>query len=569
MKKTALTLLAFALLASSGNMVKAQEKSSDMRKKVEQYAPYHLKYDINKLDPEEQELVGIFIEIAQVMDDLFWEQSFGLENKKKLRDIDNPSIRKFAEIQYGAWDRLDGNRPFVPGYKEKPLGANFYPADMTKAEFERIKDPAKKSPYTILRRNIKGEIDVIPYAKAYDKQLAHVDELLDKAIEICKNEEMRHYLKARKEDLHGENFFNSDMIWMDMKDSRLDFIFGPIENYEDALFGYKTAYEAFVLVKDVEWSNQLAKFKDMLPLFQKELPCDPKYKTEKPGTESDLNVYDVLYYAGNCNAGSKTIAVNLPNDEKVQLEKGTRRLQLKNAMEAKFEQILLPIAKLMISERQFSHVKFNAFFSNVCYHEVAHGLGVKKVVGSNITVREALKEQYSAWEEAKADICGLYIVKSLIEKGEIKDITVEDAYVTYLAGLLRSVRFGAAEAHGVANMMCFNFLKENKAFVRNKDGRYEINRKNMDAALEKWAALVIQTEGDGDYSAAKKYADINGVIHPELASDLKKIEQANIPIDIVFEQGHRVLRLKRQSQKQELQIVPADSKMLKMQNTKK
>ena len=542
---------------------KAQEGNNEMKKKVEQYAPFVLKYDIGQLSREEAELVGIFIQIADVMDDIYWEQAFGQDNRKKLRELKDPHMRQFAEIQYGAWDRLDAERPFIPGYGPKPAGANFYPKDMTKEEFEKLDDPMKTSQYTILQRNGKGDLEVIPYHKAYEKHLKRVYELLDKAIELAKDDGLRKYLETRREALSTDNYFESDMMWMDMKDSRLDIVFGPIENYEDALYGYKTAYEAFVLIKDEKWSNDLARFTKMLPELQKQLPCDPKYKKEVPGTESDLNVYDVIYYAGDCNAGSKTIAINLPNDEKVQLKKGSRRLQLKNAMEAKFQNILVPIANLMISKEQLKNIKFDAFFSNVCYHEVAHGLGIKNTVTGKGNVRQALKNQYSAWEEAKADICGLYIVQTLIERGEIKGITVEDAYVTYLAGLLRSVRFGATEAHGIANMMCFNYMQDKGAFTRNKEGKYVVDSKKMRAALESWAALVIKTEGEGDYDAAKAYADKNGKVRPDLAKDLRAIEKANIPLDIRYEQGAKVLGLEQDPKAMEMKN---DKKPIKVQN---
>jgi hypothetical protein len=543
MKKHLLTIMAFALLTTGGSAIQAQKVNQEMKKKVEQYAPFTLKYDISQLDTKEAELVGIFIEIADAMDEIFWEQSFGTANRKKLKDIQDPYLREYAEIHYGAWDRLDAEKPFLPGYGPKPAGANFYPADMTKEEFEKLKDPMKTSQYTILRRNIKGDLEVIPYHKAYARQLKRVDALLEKAINLAEDEGLKQYLEVRRKALLTDDYFESDMVWMDMKKSRLDFVFGPIENYEDALFGYKTAYEAFVLIKDEQWSNDLARFTQMLPELQKNLPCDPKYKQEVPGTESDLNVYDVIYYAGDCNAGSKTIAINLPNDERVHLEKGTRRLQLKNAMQAKFEKIMMPIANLMISKEQLKNVKFDAFFSNVCYHEVAHGLGIKNTITGKGNVRQALQNQYSAWEEAKADICGLYIVQSLIERGEIKNITIEDAYVTYIAGLLRSVRFGATEAHGIANMMCFNYLQDNGAFTRNSEGKYVVDVEKAEAAMKSWAALILQVEGEGDIEFARSYSAKNGKIRPDLQEDLDKISTHNIPRDIRYIQGMKALGL--------------------------
>ena len=566
MKKAVFPLVALILTLSAANIANAQgtakktriantikeSRSSgvcnDIKAKVAQYATVPLKYDMGSLSERERELVGVFIQIAEICDNIYWEQVFGKENWARLHRLEDPALKKFAMIQYGAWDRLDGNKPFLPGYGEKPAGSFFYPTDMTKEEFDKIKDPQKNSPYTILQRNKKGEINIIPYSMAYEKHIKQIDMLLKKAIELADNEGLREYLVARREALHSNDYRKSDQVWMDMKKSRLDFVFGPIESYEDGINGVKTAFEAFVLVKDEEWSNRLEHFTAMLPMMQEKLPCDPKYKKEKPGTNSDINVYDVLYYAGECNAGGKTIAINLPNDEKIQLERGTRRLQLKNAMAAKFENILYPIAKMLIDDEQLQNVKFEAFFNNVCFHEVAHGLGIKNTIDGKRTVREALKNQYSAWEEAKADICGLFMVQTLIGNGEIKDISLEDAYVTYMAGLIRSVRFGAKEAHGIANIMCFNFMQDRNAFVREKNGRYKVDIKNMHKAVEEWAALVLKMEGDGEYKAASLFAEKNSVIRPDLQRDLKAIEKANIPVDIVFDQGPKVLGLEVKDQ---------------------
>ena len=402
MKKTALMLLAIMTIASIFQQSQAQDKRDDVASKVRQYAVYPLKYDMESLSEQDRELVTIFIQIANIMDELYWEQCFGLENKAKLESLADLNMYEYAKINYGAWDRMDGNKPFLPNYKNKPEGANFYPANMTKKEFENLKNPLKTSPYTILRRDIKGNLIVIPYSQAYSRQLMEVDMLLDKAISIAENPSLREYLMAKREALQTDDYLNSDIAWMDMKDSHLDFVFGPIENYEDGLYGYKTAYEAFVLIKDKEWSERLKHYTELLPEMQRMLPCKPEYKKERPGTNSDINVYDVIYYAGDCNAAGKTIAINLPNDEKVQLSHGTRRLQLRNAMQAKFDMIVKPIADLAISKNQQGNIKFNAFFNNVCFHEVAHGLGIKQTITGKGTVREALQNQYSAWEEAKA-----------------------------------------------------------------------------------------------------------------------------------------------------------------------
>lgn len=544
MKKKLLSILALGaiLFTSCGTKEGKQEtNNSAMQKKVDEFAMVQLTTDVNKLNDKEKQLINIFFDIAEIMDELFWLQSYG--DKADMEKIQDQATRDFALINYGPWERLDGMRPFVSGYGEKPLGANFYPKDMTKEEYEALEDENKGSLYTVIRRDKDGKLQVKWYREEYKKQIDKVCALLDKAIPLAEDAGLKKYLEERKKAFQTDDYFASDMAWMDMKSSHLDFVVGPIENYEDRLFGAKAAYEAFILVKDEEESAKLAKFTAMLPQLQKELPCDPKFKQEVPGTESDLNVYDVIFYAGDCNSGSKTIAINLPNDERVQLAKGARRLQLKNAMKAKFDKILYPIAENILSQEQLAKVKFDAFFYNVTFHEVAHGLGIKNTINGKGGVRQALGNQYSSWEEAKADILGLYMVCSLIDKGEITSITKEDAVTTFIAGILRSVRFGAASAHGVANMMCFNFFEDNKAFTKNQEGIYTIDYANAFKAINSWAAKILEVEGTGDIEGAKAYSEKNGQIRPSLQETLDVINGKNIPKDIRYEQGKKVLGL--------------------------
>lgn len=545
MKRKLLTILTlsclfFAGCGKNGNENQA-EKKSEMQVKVEEFAPVDLTTDLSKLTPKEKELVGIFLDIAKIMDDLFWQQSYG--NKADMDTIKDEYVKQFAMINYGPWERLNDMKPFVSGFGEKPLGAGFYPKDMTKEEFDALKDKNKNSLYTVLRRDNEGKLIVKWYREEYKEQIQNVCTLLDKAIALAEDAGLKNYLKERKKAFETDDYFASDMAWMDMKNSKLDFVVGPIENYEDRLFGTKAAYEAFVLVKDEQESGKLAKFTAMLPELQKGLPCDEKFKKEVPGTESDLNVYDVIFYAGDCNAGSKTIAINLPNDERVQLKKGARRLQLKNAMKAKFDAILQPIADNVMSKEQLKNVKFDAFFYNVTFHEVAHGLGIKNTINGKGNVRTALANYYSSWEEAKADILGLYMVCSLIDRGEISGISKDDAVATFIAGILRSVRFGAASAHGVANMMCFNFLEDHKAFSQNDEGLYVIDFNNAMGAINAWAAKILEVEGMGDLAEAKAYSEKNGKIRPALQKSLDKINSLGIPKDIRYNQGKKVLGL--------------------------
>lgn len=543
MKKLIYACLAICLVsfASCSKKETKEEMKNPMQEKVDEFAIVELTTDLSSLSENEKELIRTFLEIGQVMDDLFWKQAYG--NKADMDTISDVAAREFAMINYGPWERLNNMKPFVEGFAEKPLGAQFYPVDMTDVEYDALKDKNKDNLYTVIRRDNEGKLVVKWYREEYKEELAKVDVLLEKAISLADDAGLKKYLTERRKAFQTDDYFASDMAWMDMKKSKIDFVVGPIENYEDRRFGSKAAYESFILVKDEKWSNDLAKFTAMLPELQKGLPVDAKFKKEIPGTDSDLNVYDVIFYGGDCNAGSKTIAINLPNDERVQLAKGARRLQLKNAMKAKFDKILMPIAEQIMVSEQMEHIKFDAFFSNVTFHEVSHGLGIKTTVNGKGSVRKALGNQYAAWEEAKADILGLYMVTSLIEKGEITNITEQDAYATFIAGILRSVRFGAASAHGKANMMCFNYFEDQGAFKRNQDGKYVIDFAKAKQAMESWSALIIKVEGEGDIEFAKQYNDKNGNIRPALQKDLDKINGAKIPKDIVYQQGKKTLGL--------------------------
>ena len=519
------------------------QKDSLMLAKVQEYAVVKLTTDIDKLTDTERQMIPLLIEAADIIDDLYWQQTLG-DKKSFLDTITDTLVRQFAEINYGPWERLNGNKPFIPGIGEKPAGANFYPKEMTKEEFEKWDVKDKTNQYTLVRRNNDGSLTAIWYHDAFKEQVEKAAELLKQAAGLAEDPGLKKYLQLRAESLMKDDYFASDMAWMDMKDNTLDFVIGPIENYEDELYGYKTAYEGVVLVKDKEWSQKLAKFATFLPDLQTSLPVNANYKKEIQGTGSDLNAYDVIYVSGHANDGSKTIAINLPNDEQVQLKKGSRRLQLKNAMRAKFENILLPIAGILIDSSQRAHINFDAFFSNVMFNEVAHGLGIKNTITGKGTVREALKEKYSSFEEAKADILGLYMTTWLIEKGEIVGITVEDCFVTYMAGMFRSVRFGAASAHGKANMMCFNYFEDLGAFERLEDGTYRVNFDKTRKAVNEWASKILILEGNGDYEGAKAYLEKNGMIRESLQSELNRLRNANIPVDIVYEQGIHVMGLK-------------------------
>ncbi|HTE51242.1 MAG TPA: hypothetical protein VK698_10270 [Kofleriaceae bacterium] len=507
------------------------------------YASVRLTADLAGLSDRDRNLLSVLVRASQIMDGLFWQNSYG-DKAALLARITDPGMRRLVEINYGPWDRLGEDAPLLPGIGPKPPGAGFYPTDMTKEEFEAADLPGKVGLYSLIRRGPDRKLRVVPYREAYAAELGKAAALLREGAGLADDKGLKKYLELRAQALVSDDYEASDMAWLDMKSNRIDVVIGPIETYEDALFGYRAAFEAYVLLKDMDWSKKLSRYARLLPALQRALPVGNKYKREKPGTDSDLNAYDVLFYAGHANAGAKTIAINLPNDEKVQLAKGTRRLQLKNTMRAKFDRILTPIARELIAPEQIGNVTFDAFFATVMFHEVAHGLGIKNTINKRGTVRESLKQHAGALEEGKADILGLWMITRLVDQGEIRDGKLLDYYVTFLAGFFRSVRFGANDAHGKANMVQFNFLEREGAFVRDAtSGKYTVDLPKMRRAVEALAARMLVLQGDGDYEGVGVLLGEMGIIDPELKGDLGRLGKMSIPVDLVFEQGLGVLGL--------------------------
>ncbi|WP_461632183.1 dipeptidyl-peptidase 3 family protein [Labilibaculum euxinus] len=546
MKKIASITL---LLAMSIGFVACNEKPakktevSPIQKLVDQYAEFELTTDISKLTKKEKKMLPVLMEVADIMEELFWKDAIG-DKAEFLGALTDPAAVAYSKINYGPWDRLNDNLPFIDGFGAKPKGANFYPGDMTQEEFDAIPDEMKTDWYTKIERDKNGELKVVPYHVVYKEQIKKAADLLLKASELAEDAGLKKYLELRSTALLTDDYLASDLAWMDMKTNTLDFVVGPIETYEDALYGYKASHSGQILVKDKVWSKKLSKFASLLPRLQEGLPVPAKYKAEKANANADMNVYDVIYYAGDCNAGSKNIAINLPNDPRVHAQKGSRKLQLKNAMKAKFDKILVPISDLLMDESQRKNVTFDAFFENVMFHEVAHGLGIKYTLKDHESVRKALKDTYTSIEEGKADILGLYMITQMAEWGELDADKLMDNYVTFMAGIFRSVRFGAASAHGKANMIRFYFFEEQGAFTRNAEtGTYKVDFGKMKAAMNELGKQILIVQGDGDYEAAKQMIADRGFIREDLQKDLDRINSAGIPKDVVFKQGMNVLGL--------------------------
>jgi hypothetical protein len=521
----------------------AKAPAASMADKVGQYTPVRLTADLSRLSDRERRMLPLLIDAAAAIDTMYRQQYYPALDSL-LQAAGDSVTRRYVEINYGPWDRLADDQPFIAGVGPRPPGAALYPPGVTKEELER--QPDLLGQYTVVRRDSAGRLTAIPYHQAYAEPMSHAAARLREAAKLADDAGLRRYLELRARALETDDYQPSDFAWLDMKTNGIDVVIGPIETYIDNLTGHKTAAESYVLLKDKAWSARLARYATLLPALQRGLPVPETYKRERPGTDSDLNAYDAVYYAGDANAGSKTIAINLPNDEEVQLRKGTRRLQLKNVMQAKFEKVLVPIAQELIAADQQSHIKFDAFFDNVMFHEVAHGLGIKRTIDGKRTVREALKEQAGALEEGKADILGLYMVTRLLERKELSGTTLEDHYVTFLASIFRSIRFGAGDAHGRANAAQLSYFAERGAFARDgATGRYRVDFAKMRVAVDSLGGIILRLQGDGNYDAVKQFMTQRGVVAPETTADLARLGTKRIPVDVVFEQGTDVLGLER------------------------
>lgn len=536
--------LSLGIFMFSCKEAKKENKQSPYQPLADQYAEFALTTDISKLTENEKKMIPLFIEVAHIMEDIFWQNAYGDKSELMEQFAQDSAALKYISINYGPWDRLNANQPFIDGFGSKPLGANFYPTDMTKEEFDALKDPRKTDWYSIIRRDTTGQLVVLSFHEAYPEEVAKASDLLEQAAELAEDPGLKKYLSLRAQALLDDDYLASDLAWMEMQDNTLDFVVGPIETYEDQLYGYKAAHSGQILVKDKDWSKRLSLYAQYLPRLQENLPVPAAYKKEKANANPDMNAYDVIYYAGDCNAGSKNIAINLPNDPRVHAAKGSRKLQLKNSMQAKFDKMVVPISKLLINPEQQKHINFDAFFENTMFHEVAHGLGVKYTIKDKQDVRSALQNYYTSIEEGKADILGLFLVTKLAEWDVIKDKDLMDNYVTFIAGIFRSTRFGAASAHGKANMMQFAHFMESGAISRDEaTGYYTIDFEKMKKDIEVIAGEYITIEGNGDIETAAKLVAEKGIVTPILQKDLDRIADANIPKDIFFKQGTEVLGL--------------------------
>ena len=505
-----------------------------LQKKVAQYAVVELgEPDLSGISENGKEVLNLYRYAADEADKIYWLQN-GVD-KAALDSLDDEAGKAFAAINYGPWDRIDG-KAFLPGYPEhRPLGAGFYPADMTAEEFETFTAPEKTSPYTLVQRGEDGSLSTVWYHDAYAEQVTKICNTLTTAADITIKPSVRNYLLKKVEALKTDNYYQSGLAWLDMADSKMDLVIGPNETSNDALYGCKASYGAIVMLKDMHMTEELARFTKMLPALQKELPGEAEYHALVPGASSNIFDCDAIYYTGSYNAGFKVIALNLPHDPVVQKEKGTRTILLSNIIREKFNMTVYPLGGVLLTHEERPHLDADAFYWNIVFREVAHGLGVAETVNGKGSVREALGNEAETWEKAKDNVLGVYLTCKLIEKDEIPSlITREDALTTFIASVIRSTRFGAEEATGRANVMIYNYLVEQGAIVRGADGRYTIDYDVTYSALSDLGALILKTQATGDYAFAADFAAEHGIIGKDLTADFKAMNLENIPVDIRF-----------------------------------
>ncbi len=518
-------------------------KKLTIDERIKEFAVVTLNSDLSKLTEKEKQVIKLLIQASKTMDEIFWLQSYGSKDSL-FALLKTPEEKKLCEINFGPWDRLNNNESFIESIGKKPIGSGFYPSDIKYLPFIDMKFEDKLSMFTVIKRSEDGSLYTQPYHVAYKEYLEKAAGFLRKAATISENKDFAKYLNLRADALLSDNYYDSDMLWMDLENSNIDIVVGPIESEEDRFIDTKTAYEAFVLLKDIDWSNKLKVYSQNVEEIKNQLQIDENYKKQILFTKTNIGVYDAIYYGGWANSGAKMISINHPKDGRILMEKGSKKLQFKNAMQAKFDKILLPISNILISENQRKNVKFDAFFINNLTYEIAAAIVVKTTVNNKGAVKDALKDYYPTINSLKADVLNLFILTKLQDKGIITEVELLDNYVIFMANVIRSIRFGSTISQGSSTLICFNVLQEMQAFSRDdKTGTYLVNTEKMKSSIETLSVNVMKILAEGDYNSAKDLIENKGNMQPVLQKDLLRISDAGIPTDIIFEQGEEVLGL--------------------------
>lgn len=500
----------------------------DVQERLNLYKPVQLNPNLSHLSENEQKILPLLLQAANAMEMPYWIQEYG-NPEPLLASVSDENIRRYLRINYGPWDRMFGNEPIISGVGEKPVGANFYPSDITREEFESAAEnnPTMKTPFTMIRRDQNGRLIAIPYHEFFKEHVQQAADSLSQAAGLAESPDFQRFLKLRAEALLTDDYRTSDIAWMDLRDNSLELLIGPMET-EDRLFGIKTAYAGSILIKDKESGDKLSRYKDMLPRFQSSLPIPDQYKQKHPGLDSDIQVYDAFHFAG-LDACYTPTGVAWPADEEVQLQKGIRSLLLRNVMQAKFEAIFMPLADLLISKEQLPDVHFDGRFDFVLFHELAHGLGIKYTMDGKESVQEALGDLGHTIEEGKADLVGLFIANRLNRWGQMSE---DNLFAIYLSSLV-SLLYNCDSHQSVIRM---NFFREMSAYSRDKQsGTYRVHVEKMPEAIEKLTEKLLLVQIEGDYGIAKEFIEQYGEPDDELKLDMKRMDSANIPLGITLE----------------------------------
>lgn len=517
----------------------------ELAKKIDRFAPTTLTADISKLSANDRLALQKIVAAAKLLDPLFlrqvWSGNDALE--KKLLADKSPAGRlrlQYFYINDGPWSRLDNNEPFIEGVPQvKPPQANYYPDDMSKDEFnawvQTLSDTDKQKAtgfFYLIRRSADKKLTIVPYSQAYKEYLEPAARLLREAATLTANATLKNFLNKRADALGSDDYYESDVAWMDL-DAPIDVTFGPYETYEDELFSYKAAFEAYITIRDDAETAKLTKFSGHLQELENNLPIDPRYRNPKLGAASPIRVVNEVFGSGEGNSGVQTAAFNLPNDERVVKEKGSKRVMLKNVQDAKFNKTLIPISKVVLDPGDQAALSFDSFFTHILCHELMHGLGPHNITvnGEETTVRKQLKELYSSIEEAKADMTGLWALQYMIDHGVIDKSMERTLYTTYLASMFRSVRFGIAEAHGRGVAMQFNYLTDEGAIKFDEaKGTFSVDQAKIKDGVRKLTHDLLTLEAEGSYDTAKSMLDKYAVIRPSMQTALDKLK--GVPVDI-------------------------------------
>jgi hypothetical protein len=547
--KTILSLIVAMSFVSTTLIAQKNADDPELAKKIARFAPTYLTADVKKLTPEDRQALKKIIDAAKLLDPLFlrqvWNGNAALE-KKLMADKTPAGERRlhYFYINDGPWSRLDNQEPFIEGVpKEKPPQASYYPDDMTKDEFnawvETLSDADKQKAtgfFYLIRRGEDKKLTFVPYSEAYKEYLEPAAKLLREAAALTTNASLRNFLTKRADAFGSNDYYDSDVAWMDL-DSPIEVTIGPYETYEDELFSYKAAFEAYVTLRDDVETAKLAKFSSHLQELENNLPIEPRYRNPKLGAASPIRVVNEVFGSGEGNSGVQTAAFNLPNDERVVKEKGSKRVMLKNVQDAKFNKTLIPISKVVLDPSEQSALAFDSFFTHILCHELMHGLGPHNITigGQETTPRKQLKELYSAIEEAKADMTGLWALQFMIDKNIIAKSMERTLYTTYLASMFRSVRFGISEAHGRGVAMQFNYLTDEGAIKFNEaKGTFSVDHAKIKDSVRKLTTELLMIEAEGSYDRAKAILEKYAVIRPPMQQALDKLKDVPVDIEPVF-----------------------------------